>query len=92
MFWCALQTPPRPSFNGKSTDTPHVASMLAPPASAYAGRRYCLGLTVKFKTFFPKMLAALLLFYGLLYIELEIYVYTAQNYKYIYLCLKQFIQ
>ena len=37
-----------------------VTSMLAPPASAYAGLRYRLCLTVEFKTFFPKKLAALL--------------------------------
>ena len=55
-----LLCPPSPSTGDALAPPPLlVASMLAPPASAYAGLRNCVWLTVKFKTFFPEMLAAL---------------------------------
>ena len=49
-----LSPPPPSTPTGDALAPPFllVASMLAPPASAYAGPRYCLCLTVKFKTFF----------------------------------------
>ena len=51
MFWCALQTSPHLLHPQQEehwhSPFPLVASMLAPPASAYASPRYCLCLTDK---------------------------------------------
>ena len=49
-----LSIPPSlpPTGGALALTLPLVASMLAPPASASAGLRYCVCLTVKFNTFF----------------------------------------
>ena len=84
MFWCGLQTSPHPLLYPQREEHwpspfPLVASMLAPPASAYAARGIAYAWQLNSILFFPKMLAALNS-YAILLPTFLIYIYLLEIY------------